>query len=128
MRRTSPPQLLIIVQHQGLRALIGAQLLEEGYRVRGLSTLEEGITHLKTTGAQPSLLILDTLHQPLTLAALDSLPPGLPVLVCTGPLDRGGPLLTQRPKTVMLHKPFTIRELVDEVHKMCYKGIVMVSK
>lgn len=120
--RTLPPQLFLVIQHQGLRALIGTQLLEEGYRVRGLATLEEAVSLLSAARTRPAVLVLDTLHQPLTLAALDSLPRELPLLVCTGPLDRGGPLLTQHPQTFSLQKPFTIKELVDAVHKICYKG------
>lgn len=117
----SKPQLLLVFKHQGLRALISAQFLEEGYRVRGVATLEEALGLVDSGRVRPAVVILDTLHQPLTLAAMDSLPSSLSLLVCTGPLDRGGPLLSQRPKTVMLQKPFTLRELVDAVRKICYK-------
>jgi len=121
--RASPsqPQILLVFKHPGLRALIGTQLLEEGYRVRGVATLEEALNLVDRGRVRPAVVILDTLNQPLTLAAMDSLPPSLSLLVCTGPLDRGGPLLSQRPKTLMLEKPFTIRELVDAVRKICYK-------
>ncbi|HLB94802.1 MAG TPA: hypothetical protein VJK28_01355 [Nitrospiria bacterium] len=118
---SSKPQLLLVFKHQGLRALIGAQLLEEGYRVRGVATLEEALNLVAGGRVRPAVVILDTLQQPLTLAAMDSLPSSLALLVCTGPLDRGGPLLSQRPQTVMLQKPFTLRELVDAVRKICYK-------
>lgn len=118
---SSQSQILLVFKHEGLRALIGTQLLEEGYRVRGVATLEEALNLVASGRIRPALLILDTLHQPLTLAAMDSLPSSLALLICTGPLDRGGPLLSQRPKTVMLEKPFTIRELVDAVRKICYK-------
>ena len=122
MRSSSKsPQLILVFEHKGLRSLIGAQLLEQGYRVRGVDTLEQAITMIVKSRARPSLLVLDTLNQPLTLDALNSLPLELSVLVCTGPLDRCGPLFSQRPQTLMLHKPFTLRGLVDAVHKICYK-------
>jgi DNA-binding NtrC family response regulator len=122
MRSSSKsPQLILVFQHKGLRSLIGTHLIEQGYRVRGVDTLEQAITATVKSRARPSLLVLDTLNQPLTLDALNSLPLELPVLVCTGPLDRVGPLFSQRPKTLMLHKPFTIRDLVDAVYKICYK-------
>ena len=111
----------MVFRHLGLRTLIGSQLLEEGYRVRSVQTLEQAMTLMRSHRLKPALLVLDTLNQPLTLTALDAIPTQLPVLVCTGPLDRGGPLLSQRPKTFMLHKPFTTGDLVDAVYKMCYK-------
>ncbi len=118
---SSRPQILLVVQHQDLRTLISAQLLEDGHRVKSLATLEEALAVLRTGRRPPSVLILDTLHQQLTLEAMDSLPAEIPLLVCSGPLDQGGPLLSQRPQTTLLQKPFTIRELVDAVHKLCYK-------
>ena len=122
MRRSfSIPQLLIAVRYQGLRRLLTDCLLEEGYRVKGFGTIEEIIPMLKSRLLHPTLLIVDTLHQPLSLDALDSLPMDLPMIVCTGPLDSGGSLLIPRPQTTVLQKPFTLRELVDAVHKICYK-------
>ena len=115
------PQIILVSRHKGLRGLLGAQLLEQGYRVRGVETLEQVVATMLKSRVQPTLLVLDTLNQPLTLDALNSLPSELPILVCTGPLDRGGPLFSQRPQTVMLHKPFTINDLVEAVYKMCYK-------
>jgi DNA-binding NtrC family response regulator len=115
------PQIILVIQHKGLRGLIGAQLLEIGYRVRGVDTLEQAIASIVKGRMHPRLVVLDTLNQPLTLDVLNSLPTELPVLVCTGPMDRGGPLFSQRPQTRMLHKPFTIRDLVDAVYQICYK-------
>ena len=114
-------QIYLIERHQGLRGLIGSQLQEEGYRIHGVGTLEEALSSLRETRRRPCLLILDTLDQPLSLEAMDSMPEDVPVLVLSGPLDRGGPLLLQRPQAVLLEKPFTIKELVDAVHKICYK-------
>jgi DNA-binding NtrC family response regulator len=120
-KRASRPQIWLIEEHQGLRSLIMSQLIEEGYRVKGLRTLEETVSRLRAKADAPSVLVLDTLNQPLSLDALDSLPGDIPLLVCTGPLDPGGPLLDHRPRTALLQKPFTIGELVDGVGKMCYK-------
>jgi CheY-like chemotaxis protein len=114
--------ILISFRHSGLRKLIASQLVGEGYKVLSVDTLEEAITQIHHGRIRPALLVLDTLHQPLTLAAMDSLPSWLPLMVCSGPLDRGGPLLSQRPMTMTLQKPFTLGELVDGVHKICYKG------
>jgi DNA-binding response OmpR family regulator len=121
MRASLRPQLLLVLQNRALRSLIGAELLEEGYGVRGLETLEEALSLMGSDRIRPALVILDTLEQPLTLASLDSLPADLPLLVLTGPLDPGGPLLADRPLTRLLRKPFTIRELVDAADKICYK-------
>jgi len=104
-----------------LRSIIASQLVGEGYQVKGIRTLEEAVSQLRSRGPSPTALVLDTLNQPLSLDAMDSLPDEIPLLVCTGPMDQGGPLLIQRPKTRLLQKPFTIAELVDSVQKICYK-------
>jgi hypothetical protein len=100
-----------------------SHLVDEGYRVKGIRTLEEAVSQLRGKTAAPAALVLDTLNQPLSLDALDSLPGDIPLLVCTGPLDPGGPLLDHRPRTAILQKPFTIGELVDGLGKICYKEI-----
>jgi DNA-binding NtrC family response regulator len=124
MRRLfSLPQLLVIAHHPGLSSLMASQLLGEGYRVKTTTTLEEAVGMLRNPRFRPALLVLDTLHQRLTLDALNDLPTKSSLLVCTGPLDPGGPLFIQRPRTTILQKPFTLRELVDAVYGICYKGL-----
>jgi DNA-binding NtrC family response regulator len=120
-KRVSRPKIWLIEEYKGLQSLIVSRLVEEGFRVKAIRTLEEAVAQLAKETATPAALVLDTLNQPLSLDALDSLPDDIPLLVCTGPLDAGGPLLVQRPHTTLLQKPFTIAELVDGVGKMCYK-------
>ena len=110
--------LLLVFQHKELRSFIGEELASEGWRTRGVDTLEEALALIRSGRIQPALLILDSQNQPMTLGAMSSIPSELSVLVLTGPFDRCGPLLSQRPRTVMMEKPFILSDLVDAVHKI----------
>lgn len=115
-------KILLIQQDDELRHLITSKLQEEGFRIKSLSTLEKASKDFKKSLRGVRLLILDTLGQPLTLSALEELPMDLSLLLLNHFSDRGGSLLSSRPRTVTLQKPFTIRELVDATKEICYKG------
>lgn len=124
MKNTRPDRLeIFLIEHDGeLGHLIASKLRSEGFRIKIFPTLEKASKDFGKSLGGVCLLILDTLNQPLTLSALDELPMNLSLLTLNHFSDRGGSLLSSRPGTVTLQKPFTIRELVDAAKEICYKS------
>lgn len=114
------PLVFLVIPDRAARALLGAQLLEDGFRLRGFERLGDAVAALRRERRAPAALVLDR-PDAADLAALASLPATLAVLLCVGPFDRTE-TLPERPALRRLLKPFTVRDLVDALRDLCYKG------
>jgi len=103
------------------RALIRAQLLEEGYEVQAFPALGVALFHLQNTGLQPALTIVDT-HglgvEPDALSRLLEATGQAPLLLCGGLLDRGLPGQEGMPPAHLLVRPFRVGDVVAEVERL----------
>ena len=114
-------EILLIAADWQFRALVRAQLLELGYTVRALPSLEVGLAYLLRGGQQPRLTVLDTqgleIEGPM-LADLRRLTGGAPLILCGGAFNR--PLLAQMeaPPDRTLLRPFRVGDLVEQVRRM----------
>jgi DNA-binding response OmpR family regulator len=114
-------EIVLIAREWKTRALITAQLSEEGYEVMALRTVEEAVVLLDRGMVRPRLIVLDTIGQSLKeaiLADLQALTDDVPILVCTGPFD-----LTQfdfegAGFTDLLIRPFAVGDVVDAVREI----------
>ena len=125
-------EILLIAADWQLRALVRAQLLEEGFDVRALPSLEIALAHLLRSGGQPRLTIVDTQGlqvEARQLSDLWRLTGQAPLILCGRALS--GEVLVQEglvPAGVLL-RPFRVGDLVAQVWKVlaCPEGDATVS-
>jgi DNA-binding response OmpR family regulator len=125
-------EILLIAADWQLRALVRAQLLEEGFDVRALPSLKIALARLLCSGGQPRLTIVDTLGlqvEARQLSDLWRLTGHAPLILCGGVLS--GEALVQAglaPAEVLL-RPFRVGDLVAQVRKVlaCPEGDATVS-
>jgi DNA-binding response OmpR family regulator len=114
-------EILLIAADWQLRALVRAQLLEEGYSVRAVPSLEIAVAHLAGSGEQPRLTILDTqgidLDAPV-LSDLWRLSGGAPLILCGGVFSRAELRQEGLPPAQVLLRPFRVGDLVGQVRKV----------
>lgn len=111
-------EIILIAKEWKARALITAQLSEEGYEVMALRTIEEAMMLLSRGMIRPRLIILDTIGQSLKgyiLADLHALAGNAPILVCTGPFDLAQFDFEGAGLTNLLVRPFTVGDVVNAV-------------
>jgi DNA-binding response OmpR family regulator len=125
-------EILLIAADWQLRALVRAQLLEEGYAVRALPSLEIALAHLLRSGGQPRLTIVDTQGlqvEARQLVGLRRLTGQTPLILCGG-VSGGGALAQEglSPTEVLL-RPFRVGDLVAQVRKVlaCPEGDARVT-
>jgi len=114
-------EIVLIAKEWKTRALIMAQLSEEGYQVVSLRTVEEAIMLLSRRMTSPRLIILDTTDQGLResiLADLRALAGDAPILVCTGPFDLAQFDFDEAGFTNLLIRPFTVGGVVIAVREV----------
>jgi DNA-binding response OmpR family regulator len=114
-------EIILVAKEWKTRALIMAQLSEEGYEVMALRTIEEAMMLLCQGVVRPCLIILDTMGQNLResiLADLRTLAGDTPILVCTGPFDLAQFDFVEAGFTDLLIRPFAVKDVVDKVNKM----------
>ena len=115
-------EILLIASDRRFRALVRAQLLDEGYAVRPLPSLEIALVYLMHGGKQPRLTILDTQGIALEAQALSGLwrvAREAPLILCGGMLSRAA--LDQEglpPMAKVLLRPFRVGDLVKEVQRV----------
>lgn len=107
---------ILLISHQWHpRALVKAQLEEEGHQVTGVALLAEAMGRLTPGRARFDLVILDTLGQPCdegSLARLREAAAGTPIIICTGPYDLAQADFGALGFRHMLVRPFFIGDLV----------------
>ena len=120
------PEIALIMKDWQERAFIRAQLIEEGYEVTGIETIQKAIARLCQGTLEPHLIILDTSGQDLDdkfLADLRALTGNAPIIVCSGPYDLAGfDPQGAKPNRVLV-RPFTVRELVEAVETVCEASV-----
>jgi DNA-binding NtrC family response regulator len=114
-------EILLIASDWRFRALVRAQLLEEGYAVRALPSLGMAQAHLVQGGEAPRLIILDLTGTGVGVGdvwTLWRLATGAPLLLSGGNLNRA--VLDQAhlpPAAKVLRRPFRVGDLTDQVRK-----------
>lgn len=113
------PDVLLLEDAWRFRALIKAQLMEMGFEILRLPTLEAGVKLLsKLNQARPRLVVADTVGQEnaaVLLPQLRDVAEGIPIVLCTGPYDEDVLDLSPDDWDVMLARPFTIGDLAERV-------------
>ncbi len=115
-------EILLIAADWQLRALVRAQLLEEGFEVRAWPSLELALAHLIRDGARPRLILVEVQgseREGQLLADLWRLAGEAPLIVCGGALGRI--TLSQEglpPIAAALLRPFRVGDLVELVREV----------
>jgi DNA-binding response OmpR family regulator len=114
-------EILLIAADWQMRALVRAQLLEEGYEVRAWTGLKPAMAHLLQGGPQPRVTILDLAGidaDVQTLSDLWVLTGQMPLLVCAGRADGDLLLRPGMPPARILLRPYRVEEVVEWVRAM----------
>lgn len=125
-------EILLIAADWQLRALVRAQLLEEGFDVRALPSLEIALARLLRSGGQPWLAIVDVQGlqvEARQLSDLWRLTGHAPLILCGGALGREALAQEGLPPAEVLLRPFRVGDLVAQVRKVlaCPEGDATVS-
>lgn len=121
-------EILLIAADWQFRALVRAQLLEEGRQVRALPSLEIALAYLSRSGERPQLIIVDVQGREREVQLLSNmcrLTSGVPLILCGGALSRSAldkavqheVRLSQEelPLVRVLLRPFRVGDLMEEV-------------
>jgi DNA-binding NtrC family response regulator len=113
-------EILLIAEDWQLRALVRAQLLEEGYQVRALPSLDVALAFL-LRGAEPPCLILVDMEgcriEPCALTELWQLTGQAPLIVCGGAVSQATLAQKDLPPAQVLLRPFRVGDLVGQVRR-----------
>lgn len=113
--------ILLIAADWKFRALVRAQLLEEGYSVKAVLSPEMAFLHLVRTGERPRLVIFDMQNMAIDaprLMDLWRLTQQAPMILCCGALDRTELKQADLPPVQMMWRPFRVGDLIQEVQKV----------
>jgi DNA-binding response OmpR family regulator len=113
-------EILLIAADWQFRALLRAQLLEEGFEVKSWPSLENALVFLIRGGEPPQAIVLDTESvcvESRIVSDLWRLADMAPLLLCTGAGGRAELDGMQLPPSMILVRPFRIRDVVREVHR-----------
>jgi len=114
-------QILLAAADWQFRALVRAQLIEEGYEVTAVPGIEHALFLLIRRRIRPDLVIVDTVGQSVTpehLADLRRLLDDTPALICTGVYQRGAFDFTALGFPHILVRPFRVGEVVRAVRQV----------
>jgi len=113
-------EILLIAADWQLRALVRAQLLEEGYQVRALPSLNVALASLLRGAEPPCLTIVDMQGcriEPCALADLWRLAGQAPLIVCGGAASQATLARKDLPPVQVLLRPFRVGDLVGQVRR-----------
>jgi DNA-binding NtrC family response regulator len=113
-------EILLIAADWQFRALVRAQLLEEGYTVRAFPLLESALAYLMRSSERPQSIIVDVQDaRALTriLRDLWRLSGEVPLILCGGAASRELANQEDLPPARLLYRPFRIKDVVDEVRR-----------
>jgi DNA-binding response OmpR family regulator len=113
-------EILLIAADWRLRALVRAQLLEEGFEVRALPALEVALAHLTGGGARPGLILLDTqgaAFDAQAVSALRQVSGQAPLILCGGAWSQVEAWQEGLTAARVLRRPFRVGDLVEEVRR-----------
>lgn len=119
MRSQPRRQIVVVGKAWKPRALVRAQLLEEGYDVVAIEEIDELLTYLNKRISKPSLIVVDTsefnLHED-SVEKLRALSETSKILLCVGAYDKANVDLTGF--KYLLVRPFFIGELIEKVKEI----------
>lgn len=101
-----------------MRALVRAQLLEEGYEVKAWPSPDPAMAHLLRGGEQPLLTIFDAEGSAVEVQTLSDLWQATgraPLILCGGTLSRSFLAEEGLPPALVLMRPVRVGDLVDAV-------------
>lgn len=111
--------ILLVCREWATRALIRAELEEEGYQATGVEDLSEALFQAESGICPAELIILDTVGQSLREEALERLrQTGIATIVCAGPFDLTQVDFRRFGLSCILVKPLFIGDLVDKVKEV----------
>ncbi|MFQ5663276.1 MAG: hypothetical protein ACE5HL_05560 [Terriglobia bacterium] len=110
--------ILVVGREWKFRALLRAQLREEGYPALGFATLEEAVVHLASGTPPPAALVFDTTEAPAVemraeLAALAESRRAGPVMVVAAAHEQ-----FDWPSLHVLRRPLRLGEVVAAVREL----------
>ncbi len=113
-RETKQPVVWIISTEQWPRALLRAELIEDGYDAVGYLTAEQTLEALRCPSAEkPGAVILDLNGQTLTSSLLSALQhKAVPVILLGGSVELSDPLVDEFHQAAILKRPFAIGDVV----------------
>lgn len=113
------PTVVLVSRDWQTRALLRAQLLEEGLRVRAYESLTDATPELTRNSFKPSMLIIELSgnESPLELEQLSALAAPLTVWVLASHSDVDEASLKERGFEKVLFRPLDMRELVEDVKR-----------
>ncbi len=103
------------------RALVSAQLQEEGYRVKAFPDVDTAAAFLCGTPTLPDVVVLDFKGLVIPaekLKALKLLLGEIPLVLCTAPHGRDREAEEVLKPAEVLVRPFTVGEVVEVVRKL----------
>jgi len=112
-------RLVLVSRDWQTRALLRAQLLEEGCQVRAYQTLQDAAAELKAGDPQPRILIAELSgdNWRSELEQLSELARRLPVWVLASHSDVDEAILTRRGFEAVLFRPLDMGDLVRRVKR-----------
>lgn len=117
--RPSRPMTFVMIPDRMIRAVISDALTEAQFRVMSFPDAAELRQAILRTRHLPAAVVFDGESGGFSFNAL---PPGTGLVILAGSVDPGESLRTNHAQTTVLRKPFTPRDLVDAVRKLCYKA------
>ena len=110
--------IILISDEWPSRALIRAELIEEGYEVQGLLSLEDALRLLSTNTTRPRLIIFDAAGYSLDPSALECLKEmslKAPILICASRYQASQVDFKGLGFDSLLVRPYTVGDLVGRV-------------
>lgn len=114
-------EVLLIGENWRFRALVRAQLLEEGYDVTALPSLDAAMSFLRGGGRLPRVTVFDGQGlgaAEVELVDLRHMTGKAPILHCAGLLSRYALAQEDSIAEKVLFRPFSIGNVIDEVQKL----------
>lgn len=114
-------EILLIAADWQFRALVRSELLEEGYRVTALPSLGYAVAFLRRTRERPQVIVLDARGMEVgagALPELSSLTGESAIVFCDSRASRSVSAQEDAEPAVVLLRPFTVGEVVEEVRKL----------
>jgi DNA-binding response OmpR family regulator len=111
---------LLIAADWQFRALLRAQLVEEGFEVRSWPSLDTALLYLMRGGERLDAIVLDAESievESQNVSDLWRLAGTVPLLLCAGMSSRAELDPKDLPPATVLIRPFRVRDVVREVRK-----------
>ena len=109
----------VMIPDRMIRAVVSDSLVEAGFRVTPFRDAAELDRAILKTRQPPAAVVFDGESAGFSFDALD---PDTGLIILAGPVDPGQAVQTRHTQTTVLRKPYTPRDLVDAVRKLCYKA------